>query len=74
MTKYIKKSVPDRQKNLSSSLHFVNVSPNYGNCLPNSDNSHLGIKHLLWQMEPLTLSSAVSITLEDQCVVYENNL
>lgn len=61
-------------RKVSSSLHFVNVSYNSGNCLRNSFNIHIGTKQLPRQMGPTTSSSAVPITLKDRCAVYENNL
>lgn len=68
-----KKGFPVVRK-VSSSLHFVNVSYNSGNCLRNSFNIHIGTKQLPQQMGPTTSSSAVPITLKDRCAVYENNL
>ena len=58
MIKFTEKYSQSSEK-LLSFLHFVNVSYNYGNCLQNSFNIHIGIKHLLWQMGQTTSSSTV---------------
>lgn len=58
MIKFTEKHSQSSEK-LSSFLQSVNISYSNGNCLQNSFNIHIGIKHLLWQMGQMTSSSAV---------------